>query len=104
MRTIEEYMKLPYKMEIVPDIEEGGYVVFFPDLPGCLTIGDTVEEAIKNAEDAKYAWFEAAMELSLIHIYAYQSGFLEGTTPTYEAYMQLKKSIAAALGLSLIHI
>ena len=52
MRTIEEYMKLPYKMEIVPDIEEGG----------CLTIGDTVEEAIKNAEDAKYAWLEAAME------------------------------------------
>ena len=27
----------------------------------------------------------------------YQSGFLEGTTPTYEAYMQLKKSIAASL-------
>ena len=28
---------------------------------------------------------------------AYQSGFLEGTTPTYEAYMRLKKSIALAL-------
>ena len=28
---------------------------------------------------------------------AYQSGFLEGTTPTYEAYMQLKKSIASTL-------
>ena len=28
---------------------------------------------------------------------AYQSGFLEGTTPTYEAYMQLKKSIAASI-------
>ena len=28
---------------------------------------------------------------------AYQSGYLDGTTPTYEAYMQLKKSIAAAL-------
>ena len=28
---------------------------------------------------------------------AYQSGFLEGTTPTYEAYMQLKKSITASL-------
>ena len=26
---------------------------------------------------------------------AYQSGFLEGTTPTYEAYMQLKKGIAS---------
>ena len=28
---------------------------------------------------------------------AYQSGFLEGTTPTYEAYIQLKKSIASTL-------
>ncbi|MCM1553569.1 MAG: ATP-binding protein, partial [Butyrivibrio sp.] len=28
---------------------------------------------------------------------AYQSGFLEGTTPMYEAYMRLKKSIAANL-------
>ena len=28
---------------------------------------------------------------------AYQSGFLEGTTPTYEAYMQLKRSIASTL-------
>lgn len=28
---------------------------------------------------------------------AYQSGFLEGTTPMYEAYMRLKKSMAAAL-------
>ena len=30
----------------------------------------------------------------------YQSGFLEGTTPTYEAYMQLKKSIAASGNVS----
>ena len=28
---------------------------------------------------------------------AYQSGFLEGTTPTYEAYMQLKKGIASTI-------
>lgn len=62
MRTIDEYMKLPYKMEIVPDTEEGGYVVSFPDLPGCITIGDTIEEVIKNSEDAKQAWFEAAVE------------------------------------------
>lgn len=62
MRTIDEYMKLPYKLEIIPDTEEGGYVASFPDLPGCLTVGDTIEEAIKNAEDAKRAWFEAAIE------------------------------------------
>lgn len=61
MRTIGEYMKLPYKMEITPDIDEGGFVVSYPDLPGCLTVGDTIEEAIKNAEDAKRAWLEAAI-------------------------------------------
>ena len=61
MKTIEEYMKLPYKMEIVPD-EEGGYVVSFPELPRCLSTGDKIEEAIKNAVDAKRAWFEAAIE------------------------------------------
>ena len=30
MRTIGEYMKLPYKMEITPDIDEGGFVVSYP--------------------------------------------------------------------------
>ena len=29
--------------------------------------------------------------------YAYQSGFLEGTTPTYEAYIRLKKSLATSI-------
>ena len=34
MRTIDEYMRLPYRMEIIPDTAEGGYVVRFPELPG----------------------------------------------------------------------
>ena len=49
-------------MEITPDIDEGGFVASYPDLPGCLIVGDTTEEAIKNAEDAKSAWLEAAIE------------------------------------------
>ncbi|MBE5836690.1 type II toxin-antitoxin system HicB family antitoxin [Butyrivibrio sp.] len=62
MKKIEDYIDLPYKMEIVKDLDEGGYVVSFPDLPGCLTVGETIEEAIKNAEDAKRTWLEAAIE------------------------------------------
>ena len=62
MIKIEDFVALPYKMEIVKDLDEGGYVVSFPDLPGCLTVGETIEEAIKNAEDAKRAWLEAAIE------------------------------------------
>lgn len=50
------------RMEVVPDTEEGGYVVFFPDLPGCITCGNTIEKALANAEDAKKAWLEAAIE------------------------------------------
>lgn len=60
--TLSEYMELPYRMEIVPDKEEGGYVVAFPELPGCITCGETLESAASNAEDAKRAWLLAAME------------------------------------------
>ena len=62
MKTIEYYMNLPYKMEIVPNPDEGGYVARYPELPGCMTAGETVESVIKNAADAKKAWLEAALE------------------------------------------
>lgn len=62
MKTLAEYMKIPYKPEIISDTIEGGYVVSFPDLPGCITCGDTLEQAIENAYDAKRAWFEAVSE------------------------------------------
>ena len=32
--------------------EVGGYSVTFPDLPGCITEGDAIEEAVEMAEDA----------------------------------------------------
>lgn len=65
MKTLNEYMKAPYRMEIVEDPSEGGYVVSFPELPGCLTCGETLEQAITNAQDAKMAWFQAALENSV---------------------------------------
>lgn len=36
--------------------EEGGYLVNFPDLPGCFTDGDTVAEAIEMANDVLCLW------------------------------------------------
>ena len=62
MKTIDYYMNLPYKMEIFPDPDEGGFVADYPDLPGCLTIGETIEDVIRNAEDAKREWISAAIE------------------------------------------
>lgn len=34
----------------------------FPELRGCITCGDTIQETIENAEDAKRCWIEAAIE------------------------------------------
>ena len=62
MKTIEEYMRLKYRMELIPDEAEGGNTVRYPDLPGCLSCADTLEDAVRNAEDARREWFAAAME------------------------------------------
>ena len=62
MRTLEDYMAMPYRMEIVEDSDEGGFVASYPDLPGCISCGESVEAAAANAQDAKRAWLEAAME------------------------------------------
>ena len=57
MKTLNDYMAMSYRMEIVEDKDEGGFVVSYPDLPGCITCGETVESAVANA-----------LDLSLIHI------------------------------------
>ena len=62
MKTLNDYLEMSYRMEIVEDKEEGGFVVSFPDLPGCITCGETLENAIANAADAKKTWIEAALE------------------------------------------
>lgn len=37
---------------LIPDLEDGGYTVEVPSLPGCISEGDTVEEALENIKDA----------------------------------------------------
>ncbi len=62
MKTLEEYLKMPYKLEIVPDTAEGGYVASYPELRGCITCGETIEAVCANALDAKREWLKAAIE------------------------------------------
>lgn len=61
-KDVEYYMSLPYRMEIYPDAEEGGYTVCYPDLPGCLTCSETLEGAVLNARDALRVWVEGTLE------------------------------------------
>ena len=62
MKDLNYYLSLPYRMELTPDKPEGDFVVSFPALPGCLSCGETIEEAITNGNDAKMAWLKAGLE------------------------------------------
>ncbi|MDP2934939.1 MAG: type II toxin-antitoxin system HicB family antitoxin [Dehalococcoidia bacterium] len=41
-----------YMIILHPDLEEGGYTVTVPSLPGIVTEGETIEEAISMAKEA----------------------------------------------------
>ncbi|NJL08648.1 MAG: type II toxin-antitoxin system HicB family antitoxin [Methylacidiphilales bacterium] len=46
-----------------PLADGGGFAAFAPDLSGCMSDGETPEEAIVNVQDAICAWIEAARDL-----------------------------------------
>ena len=62
IKDLNYYMGLPYRIEIVKEQEEGGYVLHCPELPGCITCGETVQEGLEMLEDAKKSWFAACLE------------------------------------------
>src|SRR6202035_1245363 len=55
-----------YRFTVRPLAKEegGGYLIEFPDLPGCMSDGETIEEAIHNGNDAVRTWIETAAELN----------------------------------------
>lgn len=50
-----------HKVELRPltDEEGGGWLASFPELPGCMSDGETPEEALRNAAEAESAWLAA---------------------------------------------
>ena len=52
----------PFEVRPLPAADGGGYLITFPDLPGCMADGDTPEEAIKNGLDAALSWLKTAQE------------------------------------------
>jgi len=38
--------------------DEGGYTVYVPSLPGCISEGDTVEDALANIQEALELYLE----------------------------------------------
>ena len=48
--------KYPFEIQPLTAEEGGGYLITFPDLPGCMSDGETIEAAIGNGADAETAW------------------------------------------------
>lgn len=64
------HVEPPYPFEayahvVEPLTEEdgGGYLISFPDLPGCMSDGETEAEAVANARDAFSAWMSARVQM-----------------------------------------
>ncbi|MBI5177837.1 MAG: type II toxin-antitoxin system HicB family antitoxin [Nitrospinae bacterium] len=51
-------MKKYYKVLLEPQ-REGGYTALVPALPGCISEGDTYEEAVKNIKEAMELYLES---------------------------------------------
>jgi predicted RNase H-like HicB family nuclease len=56
-KSLDVYLRLEYPFHVIAD-PEGGYVINFPDLPGCFTQADSIDEVPAMAEEARQLWIE----------------------------------------------
>lgn len=55
-------MELTYEVVLEPS-EEGGFAIYVPALRGCISQGETEEEAMENIKDAIQVWLDTRAEL-----------------------------------------
>ena len=51
-----------YPVAIEPGTENTAFGIVIPDLPGCFSAGDTLDEAMAGAEEAVAAWIDSALD------------------------------------------
>ena len=51
-----------YPIAIEPGSATAAFGVVVPDLPGCFSAGDTLDEALANAEEAVVTWIDAMLD------------------------------------------
>ena len=54
--------RYPLTLRPLSDEDGGGWLATVPDLPGCMSDGETPEEAAHNVQDAITCWIEAMHE------------------------------------------
>jgi antitoxin HicB len=56
-------LEYPVIIEPLPENEGGGFVALVPDLPGCVSDGETAEATLASVKDAITAWIDEAKAL-----------------------------------------
>lgn len=66
-KALEYYLSLryPFRIETLLDEDGGGFMISYPDLEGCVSDGETVEEVMEMGKDAKESWISARLEEGL---------------------------------------
>jgi antitoxin HicB len=59
---VASYLRAQYVRMIIPNAEEGGYLAEVLELPGCVTDGETPEDAYHNLEEAMSGWIRASLD------------------------------------------
>ncbi|MCB0046516.1 MAG: type II toxin-antitoxin system HicB family antitoxin [Caldilineaceae bacterium] len=60
-KTLNYYLSLPYRIELVRE-DENTWFARVPELPGCMTEGETAKEAADLIQEAMALWIEVALE------------------------------------------
>ena len=63
-----------YPIAIEPGTDTTAFGVVVPDLPGCFSAGDTLDEAMTAAREAAAAWVDSALDPGAAHPAAQQPG------------------------------
>lgn len=58
----QSYLAAPYTRMLIPDPDEGGFIAEVLELPGCVSQGETPEEAIRNLEEAMTGYIGASLD------------------------------------------
>jgi len=61
-KNLAYYMILPYTYEYIRE-ENGTWFVAVKELPGCMSVGDNLQDAYEMIRDAQSGWIETALEL-----------------------------------------
>lgn len=60
-KPLTEYLQAEYSFKVVAQ-EEGGYFIIFPDLPGCMTQIETLDELVAAVNEIRTLWIETEYE------------------------------------------